>query len=366
MWGWLAFPLVRAATLHVRASSFAGDGLVGVLEDWVARFREALDRVGVRPWTIRLSLQPLNSDEYGLIDGIASRLGEFAEKEKVLVAGLHVEAGHGLTRRLLQALEGLEGVYGSVLASGMEGLGEYVDALYRGVGYWETYTRIAVVFPRRPITPYFPAASTVKEGLTFALRYVDLLHSTIKKGNVEELRRFLREKHGECMRVAGELGVECLGLDVSPSPWMDESITQVIESIAGTTIPNPGTAWAINWLNNLVLREAEKAGVRVTGFNEVMLSVAEDNTLKNRVLEGKVKLRDLALLSAYCIAGIDMAAISTTTTSRQELLNLLYDTYTASKVKKNSLGVRLIPTTSRPGEKLYSKKFGTIPVAATT
>ncbi len=361
--GDLAFPMVRAATLHVRVSPLTRSNLVEVLEDWVTRFKEALDKAGVRPWTIRLSLQPLHSDEYLLASSIASRLSEVVEREKVLVAGLHVDAGYGFTQQLLQALRGLEGVYGSVMVSRIEDLYEYVHALYSRVDDWEIYTRLAVVFPKRPVTPYFPVASTVKEGLTFALRYVDLLDRVVRSGSVEELEEFFKERYRECTRVAGELGVKCLGVDVSPSPWMDESVVSVIEYLIDSTIPGPGSAWAINWLNNLVLKTAISSGVEVTGFNEVMLSVAEDNTLKNRVLEGRVKLRDLALLSAYCVAGIDMVAVSTSTISEHELTRLLHDLYAASMVKKNVLGVRLIPTTREPGEKITSKKFGVIPVA---
>ncbi len=355
--------MIRAVTLHVRIRPLTRSNLVEVLEDWVSRFKEALDKIGVKPWTIRLSLQPLHSDEYHLVSRIASKLSVVAEREKVLIAGLHVDAGYGFTQQLLEALRGLEGVYGSVMASRIEDLYEYVRALYSGIDDWETYTRLAVVFPKRPITPYFPVASTVEEGLTFALRYVDLLDKVVRSGSVEELEEFFKERYRECTGVAGELGVKCLGLDVSPSPWMNESIVSVIEYLIDSTVPSPGTAWAINWLDNLVLKTAISSGIEVTGFNEVMLSVAEDNTLKERVLEGKVRLRDLALLSAYCVAGIDMVAVSTSTTSEHELTRLLHDLYTASMVKKNVLGIRLIPTTREPGEKLTSKKFGVIPVA---
>ena len=94
-----------------------------------------------------------------------------------------------------------------------------------------------------------------------------------------------------------------------------------------------------------------------------MLSVAEDNLLKEKALKGELRIRDLVVLSAYCVAGIDMVAISIVDTNKYDLLRTLYDLYAAANVKKNILGARLIPATTSTGEKLVIDRFNYIPVA---
>lgn len=322
-----------------------------------------MDQLSVEPWTLRATLQPLHYDEYLHAETIAHRLGELAEDQDIYISGLHMEAGLRHTPVLVKALANYSKLYGSILIKNLQGFNEYVDSLYMLVDEWETFTRIALVFPKRVTTPYFPVGATVDgEGISIALRYVDLVEEVLEKGDEELLKNYLRGIQETCNNIADKLNSRCLGIDVSLSPWMEESVAKLIEYASGTDIPKPGTAWAINWLNNLVLKNAINAGVEITGFNEIMLSVAEDNILKEKALKEELRIRDLAVLSAYCVAGIDMAAISISETSRYDLLRVLYDTYAASLVKKNILGVRLIPSTSSPGDRVRLNRFNYIPV----
>jgi len=356
-------PIIRALTLHIRVSPLTRSNLRQIIEEKIIKLREALDELKVKPWTIRITLQPLHHDEYQHMDMIARTLGELGDSENIYIAGIHIEAGLRFTPVLVQAISDYSKLYGSILVKDLQGFSEYVETLYKLYDRWEAFTRIALTIPRRATTPYFPTGSTVKdEGVSIALRYVDLVERVLKEGKEELLQEYFKNIQVICKEVANRTGVKCLGIDVSLSPWMEESVGKLIEYVSGTRIPGPGTAWAINWLNNLVLRNAINAGIDITGFNEIMLSVAEDNLLKEKALKGELKIRDLAILSAYCVAGIDMAAISITDTNKYDLLKILYDLYAAANVKKNILGVRLIPATTSPGGKLVIDKFNYIPV----
>jgi len=237
-----------------------------------------------------------------------------------------------------------------------------VNALYKLVDSWSTFTRYAIIFPERVTTPYFPAASFMgTEGISVGLRYVDLLLKAVRDNDYSAIGEYFKKIYGICKEIGQKLGIECLGIDVSPSPWLNESVCEVVESFNGIRFPGPGVSWCIHKINEIVLKEAIKKGVKVTGFNEVMLSVAEDNLLKKRVLENNVRLRDLAVLTAYCVAGLDMVSFSIED-KLDYLLRSLYDVYAASMVKHRVLGVRLIPSNEKPWNKLHYGEFGYIPI----
>lgn len=111
-----------------------------------------------------------------------------------------MEAGLRHTPALVKALVNYSKLYGSVLIKNLQGFNEYVDSLYTLVDEWETFTRIALVYPKRVTTPYFPVGATVDgEGISIALRYVDLVEevlgvrlipSTSSPGDRVRLNRF--------------------------------------------------------------------------------------------------------------------------------------------------------------------------------
>ena len=92
------------------------------------------------------------------------------------------------------------------------------------------------------------------------------------------------------------------------------------------------------------------------GFNEVMLAVGEDNLLKKRVKEKKLRLGLLEGLSVVCVAGLDMVNVIK---DRDTLIRIFSDMNKISKIKKKPIGTRLIPTTSNS---IKISKFGEIPI----
>ncbi len=357
-------PVIRAVTIHLDHYPL-DPGLEDRVKETVSRVKQAAGRLGLKVWTFRLSLPVLERIDYNIIADVAGRLSEIALKYGLLVSGLNIDNPQtSIVRGIVDALVATSNVYASILVENLEDFKPYVEALYERTGSWQVFTRLALVFPERHLTPYFPASTTIngREGFTIALRYVDLVREAVSGGNENLLVDYLKQIEEFGHRLEEETGLEYLGTDASLSPWMEESVGELIEYLNNKPLPEPGTAWSINWLENYILNKTREAGLTLTGFNQLMLAVGEDNLLKQRALEGKLRLRDLALLSAYCVAGVDMAAFSIAETNKYDLLRLLHDTYTASRVKNKPLGIRLIPSIKRSGEKLVANRFGDIPV----
>ena len=357
-------PVIRALTIHLDTNPL-NPGFEERVRETVENVRRALEKNGINVWTLRLSLPVIDRVDHNVLVETAIRLGEVSSKYNVLVSGFNVdEPSKSIVKGIVDVLSMVEGVYGSFLIDSLEGFQAYVETLYARPGSWKTFTRIALVFPQRILTPYFPASSTVngREGFSLALRYVDVVKETLVNGDDNLLIRYFKEIEETGRLIEEETGLEYLGTDTSLSPWMEESVGELVEYVNNKPIPEPGTAWAINWLEKHIHNNAVRAGLTMTGFNQVMLAVGEDNLLKERGLEGRLRLRDLALFSAYCVAGLDMAGFSIVRVEKRDLLRLLYDVYTASLVKRRSLGVRLIPSLGEPGSKLEIDRFGIIPV----
>ena len=357
-------PVIRAVTIHLDHHPL-DPGLENRVEEVYSRMKKAAGRLGLEVWTFRLSLPVLERIDHNIIADVSGKLSRMAVKHNLLISGLNIDNPRtSIIREIVDALTITNNVYASILVGGLEDLKPYADVLYERTRSWQVFTRLALVFPERPLTPYFPASTTIngREGFTIALRYVDLVREAVSGGNEDHITEYFRRIEQTGRRLEEETGLDYLGTDISLSPWMEESVGELVEYINNKPLPEPGTAWAINWLETYIEDKASEAGLTTTGFNQIMLAVGEDNLLKQRAIEGRLRLRDLAILSAYCVAGVDMAAFSIAETSRHDLLRILHDTYTASKVKNKPLGIRLIPTLQSRGSLLRDERFDKIPV----
>jgi len=101
--------------------------------------------------------------------------------------------------------------------------------------------------------------------------------------------------------------------------------------------------------------------VKAVGFNEVMLPLAEDNCLKKRAKEGKLRLYDLISYIPICAVGLDMVPIPADI-SDEELLRILKDVEVMSSIKGRTVGVRVILASSKPGDEIELRRFGKVPI----
>ncbi|MFN3621586.1 MAG: DUF711 family protein, partial [Nitrososphaerales archaeon] len=218
------------------------------------------------------------------------------------------------------------------------------------------------------LTPYFPLSVNVKfrEGLAVSLLYsTDLLEAyriNGIKGLIDKAYEFMIRSEAYGLEISSKLGINFYGVDYSISPWMEDSSARLVEEVSGVPIPEPGSISAVAMLNRAVYDAAVKANIKSTGFCELMLPVAEDNVLKQRALEGRLRLRDLIALSTLCVAGVDMAVIPAED-SLKTIKGLLEDMFKIAEFKSRVLGVRLIPYYCvKPGETVDLGLFGEVPV----
>ncbi|MCD6084265.1 MAG: DUF711 family protein [Desulfurococcales archaeon] len=363
--------IVRAVTIHVPeypGSASSQRDLIDKVKSLIEVSRKLLSKYSIRCWGFRASFPSLKYVRADTLRDIVVSLSALSRECGVVVAGLHLDRVRdaGVYELLINSLELSDELFGSVLVCDVEQLDYYVECLWKFSSKTDVFTRLAVVFPRRVTTPYFPVSTSLSNlwGVSIALRYADLVKAAVTDPNMyEALVSYVRKVAAFCSEVEARTGIKCLGLDLSLSPWMSESVGEIVELVNGADVPEPGSGWAVFKLNQLISKLAIDANVNVTGFNEVMLPVAEDNLLKKRVAEGKLKVRDLAHLAAYCVAGLDMTAISVASYKKEKLKKILYDTYSLSIIKRRSIGVRLIPSELKPGDVIKSERFGDIPIA---
>lgn len=228
-------------------------------------------------------------------------------------------------------------------------------------------TRLGVNALGEPLyTPYYPLSFSPgdEDTLTASLLYPNYLRELYSSEGPEGLKRGAAEAAKVAMRVlsiaSSVTGARVGGIDLSVSPWMEESSLGLAEAVAGTRLGRPGFAHGLRVINELIGEVAKEVGG--VGFNEVQLPVAEDSRLKARVSEGDVKARDLLRLTGVCLAGLDLAVVPA---SVSDVAGLLLDAAAYARAKGRALGVRIVPVEgAEPGERVVFARFGETPVMA--
>lgn len=221
--------------------------------------------------------------------------------------------------------------------------------------------RFSLSYMGQPETAYFPNTTSKNTGFSISLRYVNDIVNGIKRGiKVKNIIEKISRKIDENARIMQKkIGLKYLGTDLSISPWMEESVMKLIELIKGDKCTNPGFYSAIYKLNEAI--ESTK-DVKKTGFNEVMLPVAEDNLLKEYVANEKIKISELIGAIAVCVAGLDMLAIPYET-EEKIITKIMLDAITVAKSRKKRIGIRLILANGKSGDEVKIKNFGKVPIA---
>jgi uncharacterized protein (UPF0210 family) len=325
--------IIRAVTVFVSKPS----------QDRLIELTEMLDEVNDnRIWTKRIALPPTTAKNLDKITDL------IPQNNKILFSIAHLKDKEEFLK-IKDILKTGDNFFASVLLRNPERIGNLAKFLNKMNP--EESSRFAILFNDDFLTtPYFPigSANVSVDSLGLSLRYV-------KDFKSERAANVLITAEEIGTKLANNLGVKYLGIDTSLSPWMDESVGELVESIS-SKIFSPSNLWGILELNRKIAELSINTKIKNIGFSEVMLPVGEDNLLKQRVIEGSLNLYQLLSLSFACVAGLDMVALNF---NEQILTNILKDVYTIQLIKSRPYGVRLIP--SQGNEKVYVKGFGEIP-----
>lgn len=137
-------------------------------------------------------------------------------------------------------------------------------------------------------------------------------------------------------------GVEYRGIDLSlaPFPEPNHSVAQLIEELGLESFGGNGTVFLISWLTDILRSFA--AELKTVGFNGVMISVLEDQTLSTCNKNKLFAVDSLLAYATVCGCGLDMVPIPGSTFV-EEIAGMCLDVAALSAVHRKPLGVRLLP-----------------------
>lgn len=346
--------LIRCLTLHVKSLGSDRNHLRDVIHSKVDSVKELTRDLGLNIWSFRIALPPMPSSEAQL------KLTESLCRSDILLASYHVDANAVSAEDIASVLTSCSQCYVTIRVSDASHISRVVELyskLIKSLAL-DDFTRIGISIPDYVETPYFPLATAYSDGFTIALRYVDLFKEYLN-GRKEKLIGFIGHVCSSVKLLSEKIGLKFLGIDYSLSPWESESVVELVEVLSNVRFAYPGSGWAVKELNRLINVISAEVGINTVGFNEVMLPVAEDDLLKERVAENYVTLRDLTYLSSYCLVGVDMVAV-------KEDLNIIKgvikDVFTSSLIKGRTVGVRLIPVGLPERSYVNLKRFGKVPI----
>lgn len=355
---------VRAVTIHVERGVDAEK-----VEDLAYRAREAVDAAvsehGVEVWSLRITLPSFE------------RLAEAVDAAKSL-EGLVSDEKVFINLGSYSPREEEFDVFADLMEAGF-----FASLGYKGGG-WEEARRYSSLLHRlsdrspdlavhvgfnplggEALTPYYPLSTSPGNSriVTVALLYPNMLLDAYRRGGLDGMRDAAVSVGEKALNLAraivGSVEASSVGIDVSVSPWMEESSLGLVEYIAGVRLPEPGFAHGVGQVNRVLAEVASSLGLSV-GFNEVQLPVAEDLKLKARVSELNTTARDLLRLSGVCLAGLDMVVVPA---SIDGVAGLLLDAVAYSQAKSRIVGVRVIPVEGvEPGDEIFLSRFGETPV----
>ncbi|WP_281072888.1 DUF711 family protein [Sulfurisphaera tokodaii] len=312
------------------------------INDYIQKLEEIKDE---KIWTKRIALPPTPRDLS--LDKIADLIP--IDSKEIIFSLFHLKSNDNRIKELAGILHTNDKIYASVLLKRPEETKDVSDFIYSLDP--EISTRVAVlIYDDFLLTPYFPvgSANTITDSIGISVLFAnDYLQG---KGNIS-----LINANEIGAKYAKDFKVRYLGVDISLSPWMTESVADIIENKSGKLF-SPGNTFAVFGINKELFNLAWQNKIKPIGFSEVMLPVAEDITLMKRVEEESLRLPHLQQLTFACVAGLDMVAI---TRDKDLYYKIFLDSIAIQFNKRRPYGIRIIPSTG--SGYIFINGYGKIP-----
>lgn len=346
-------------TLFLGRGFRSEDPLLLKFADEVAQASKESD---LEVWTRRLALPPASAEEFfklaGLLNGHAGELFDFAAIP-TRVNGLDD------VKVIVNALDKTKNIFTSVYGGKTELklFAELVREAFLKLGP-EVCSRISFTMRKPLLTPYFPAASAPPNGsgIAASMLYVNDLRKALStaEGLYGAIRKAHKRVNDFLHALLSSVGVQNYGVDLSISPWMEESVARLIEALSEGNFGSPGSYSAVHELNEAIGLAASASGIKAIGFNEVMLPYAEDSRLRELGAKGELTAYSLLSFASICVAGLDMVVLPYR--SGGELLRFLEDVYAVLFRKPTPAGIRVVPVEAEAGDRVKLGRFGSVPV----
>ncbi|BDC19793.1 DUF711 family protein [Acidianus sp. HS-5] len=279
-----------------------------------------------------------------------SKLLDLVEDKSKIFSLISIKDKDKRLQEIRDVLSAGENIYANVLITSPS----YIDGIINLISKLEPSeaSRFALLINDYfLLTPYFPTstADVARDSLGLSLLYVNDFKEKKAIQNLEKA-----DARGKMLE--SKTGLKYIGIDISLSPWGEESVGKLIEERSGKKIFSRGHIWSVGELNRELFSSAWEAKISPIGYSEVMLPVGEDVVLTKRVEEESLTLSQLLSMTFSCAAGLDMVGIEE---DKELYKNIIKDAIAIQFVKKRPYGIRIIP--SRGEKKIYIKEFGYIP-----
>jgi len=224
--------------------------------------------------------------------------------------------------------------------------------------------RFAMLACVEPGSPFFPSAyhsgpGSLSAGLQGAGIIADALQMLRADAGgpvdlalvSERVKAALIEHARPVIAIAQELarehGLIFGGIDLSPAPLGEDSVTAAMELCGYGPVGTPGTL-AVSAALTAALKDT---GLPTCGYCGLMLPVLEDAALGRRWEEGYVNVHQLLLYSAVCGTGLDTLPLAGDI-AVEEIAHMLLDVATLALRLSKPLSARLFPVPGkRSGER---------------
>jgi uncharacterized protein len=368
-----AEPKIRCITAFVRLDRTSYQPQIAEAVKFLKIAQTTLESRGFTVQTLRIATQPFPEYTQGLSRDQAlqffKNLDGLAQMQNVVIsigpAYLSGNDGDAQADLLADVLKNSKSLYGSVYVTTDSGVNwpavraaaVVMKKLAEGTVQSEGNFRFAALASVPQATPFFPAAYLTGLGHQFAVGLESANEVAAAVRDVPDLatakRRLIDFFFQEAsdvenlgLRIDTDWGWTYLGLDLSPAPSKDASITTAIENISHQPLGSNGTLSAVGVITSAI----KEIGLRKTGFSGVMLPVLEDPVLADRWNAGLVSLDSLLSYSSICGTGLDTIPLPGTVTNEQ-LTRIIGDVATLSVKWNKPLTARLLPVIGKaPGQ----------------
>jgi uncharacterized protein (UPF0210 family) len=322
-------PRIRAITAFVNLDRATYQQQVADALKMLRRAQTTFESRGYQVETIRIATQPFSEYTKGLtteqVVAFFKDYDALAAKEKfaACIGPAMLNAGDYESQAdlLAEILRNTKTLNASVVVAGDDGVRwRAVGAAARVVKALEDTDRsqgnfrFAATAMVGPLTPFFPAAYHTGFGHQFGigLESANVVAAAFqgapdlaaaRQRLIESLGAAARDIERHAGRIDQETGWAYVGMDLSPAPLKDVSVSigAAIENLTSQPVGSSGTLTAAATITSAV----KDIRVKQTGYSGLMLPVLEDAILSQRWSEGRLSVDAILSYSAVCATGLD-------------------------------------------------------------
>ncbi|WP_281677553.1 PFL family protein [Eggerthia catenaformis] len=133
-----------------------------------------------------------------------------------------------------------------------------------------------------------------------------------------------------------------IDLSLAPTPAIDDSIADCLQSMGLERVGAPGTTAALAILNDQVKKGGVMASSYVGGLSGAFIPVSEDQGMIDAVNAGALSIEKLEAMTCVCSVGLDMIAIPGDTKATT-ISGIIADEMAIGMINQKTTAVRIIP-----------------------